>query len=80
MSMCSNEKACEANQSALRCEDSANVELAEATARCIAAMEVELLTAIARMRTAIHMLDAGNTKGQVRLWLDGYCNTAPTEK
>ena len=46
MSMCSNEKACEANQFALRCKDSANVELAEVTARRIAALESLLREAL----------------------------------
>ena len=42
----------------------------------LAKVREERNAGIARMRTAINMLDAGHTKEQVRVWLEGYCDAA----
>jgi len=53
----------------------AMAQIREATAKIVAERDA----AVARMRTAINMLDAGHTKDQVRVWLEGYCDAARKE-
>ena len=42
----------------------------------IVSLKAERDEGITRMHTAINMLDAGHTKEQVRVWLEGYCYAA----